>query len=328
MKPAQLSIFDSPNPVEYNLLKVTPYGLYCVVGDFYIDPKKPVLNAIVSHAHSDHAVKNNKNIYCTAPTKDLMNIRNTAKNSSEVFHVKEYGSSFMLNGVKITFYPAGHILGSAMVLMEHDGIKYLYTGDFKLQTDGSCEAIEIVPAEVLITETTFANPRHVHPDADVEILKLNALEAKNILIGTYAIGKAQRITLLALKHCPEKIVLIHPSIIPFHHLYKNFGFDLGNWLPYSRNLFKISDNCIYIVPPHIYHRYKDNSKYHSTFATGWDWFYKSASVRLHISDHADWKDLQILIEKVSPKKIFTVHGDGRHLQYHYSLQGIDVGILN
>ncbi len=325
---SQLSIFDTANPLQYNLLTVTPSGIYCAAGEFYLDPKKPVAHAVVSHAHSDHAVKNNKNIYCTAPTKDLMNIRNPNKKSTEVFHVKEYGSPFYINDVRITLYPAGHMLGSAMVLMEYDGIKYLYTGDFKLQPDASCEPIEIVSADVLMTETTFANPRHIHPDADLEIQKLNNLDARNILIGTYAIGKAQRITHLALKNCPDKIVMIHTSIIPFHHLYKAHNYDLGNWLPYSRNLFKLSDNCIYIVPPYIYHRYKDNSKFHSTFATGWDWFYKSASVRLHISDHADWQDLQVLVEKVSPKKILTVHGDGRHLQYHYSMQGIDVGILN
>ncbi len=327
MKTAQLSIFDTPSGVDYNLIKSTPIGLYCSVGDFFIDPKKSVKNALVSHAHSDHAVKNNKNIYCTAPTKDLMQFRNSTKNSLEQFYVMEYGKTFELQDVKITFYPAGHILGSAMILMEHDGVKYLYTGDFKLQADNSCEAIVFIGADVLITETTFANPRHVHPDADQEILKLNDLKDKNTIIGTYALGKAQRVTQLALKHCPEKIVMVHSAIIPLHHIYKKFNYDLGNWLPYSRDLFKTSTNCIYIVPPYIYNQYKDNSKYYSAFATGWDWFYKHNSIRLHISDHADWNDLQILVDKVAPKKILTVHGDGRHLQYHYSMLGIDVGIL-
>ena len=328
MKPSQLTIFDSLNvSQEYNLLKNTPIGLYCSAGDFYIDPKKPVLHAIISHAHSDHAIKNNKNIYCTSPTRELMNLRHGSKNSSEVFNVIEYGKTFKLNDVKVTLYPAGHMLGSAMVLMEYNGIKYLYTGDFKLQNDNSCEKVEFINADVLITETTFANPRHKHPDADLEMAKLNSLEPKNIIIGTYVVGKAQRVTQLALQNCPEKIVMIHSSMIPFHHLYKNFNFDLGNWLPYSRQLFKMSDNCIYIVPPYIYHRYKDNTKYHSTFATGWDWYTKKNALRLHISDHADWDDLQLLVEKVSPKKIYTVHGDGRHLQYHYSMKGIEVGIL-
>jgi putative mRNA 3-end processing factor len=326
---SQLTIFDfSESSQQYNLLKNTPIGLYCAVGDFYIDPKKPVMHAIVSHAHSDHAVKNNKNIYCTAPTKALMDSRNTSKTSTEVFHIKEYGETFILNDVKVTLYPAGHMLGSAMVLLENDNIKYLYTGDFKLQDDGSCEKIEIVSADVLITETTFANPRHIHPDADEEMKKLLTLEGKNIIIGTYAIGKAQRITHLALKNLPNKIIMVHSSLIPFHTLYQKFGFDLGNWLPYSRNVFKDTDNSVLIVPPYVYHRYKDNSKYHSMFATGWDWFYKNTSIRLHISDHADWNDLQILVEKVAPKKIFTVHGDGRHMQYHYSMLGISVGILN
>ena len=99
-----------------------------------------------------------------------------------------------MNEVAITFFPAGHMLGSAMILMEFLNEKYLYTGDFKLQPDESCEPIELVEADYLITETTFAHPDHVHPDPVMEMSLLNEISDQNILLGAYSVGKAQRLT--------------------------------------------------------------------------------------------------------------------------------------
>jgi putative mRNA 3-end processing factor len=125
-----------------------------------------------------------------------------------------------LNDVTITFFPAGHILGSAQILMEHEGIRYLYTGDFKTQPDDSCEGIEYVKADVLITETTFADPEYEHPEAEKEIGRLNDISETPVMIGAYSIGKAQRITQLLSKNSPNRKIFIHREIARFHRCMK------------------------------------------------------------------------------------------------------------
>ena len=185
-----------------NFLSYSSTGLYCAAGDFYIDPRKAVHKAIISHAHGDHATPNSGTIYCTNSTKQIMGKRYKNSLRSRFIEIN-YRESFQLNDVMITFYPAGHILGSAQIMMEYDGIRYLYTGDFKLQQDTSCEPLEFVETDYLITETTFANPDYQHPDPQSEIEKLNEITGQNILIGAYSVGKAQRVTQLATSHCKK-----------------------------------------------------------------------------------------------------------------------------
>ncbi len=177
---------------------LTKTGLYCAVGNFYLDPKEPVLNAVVSHAHADHAVSGNQNVFCTLATQRFMQMR--YKQFAAVdFYLKSFHEVFQLNDVKIGFYPAGHMLGSAMILMEYKGVKYLYTGDYKLEPDETCEAIEFCKADVLITETTFADPEVEHPAAAIEMQKLNSVKS-NIMLGAYALGKSQRMIILLNQH--------------------------------------------------------------------------------------------------------------------------------
>jgi len=166
-------------------------GLYCKYGDFYIDSTLPVNRAVISHAHADHAVSGNTNVYGTEATLAFMQLR-YGKNTAKVLNTVPYNSPFNFGGVKITLIPAGHMLGSAQVLMEHEGIRYLYTGDYKLQADATCEPIEWVKADVLITESTFADPAILHPDPVAEIEKLNSVKI-NILLGAYGLGKSQRL---------------------------------------------------------------------------------------------------------------------------------------
>src|SRR3569832_2122504 len=109
-------------------------GLYCKYGNFYIDPTQPVKAVVISHAHADHAIAGNNEIYCTEATAAFMQQR-YGKNAGNVFNMAGYDNSFTLGGVQITFIPAGHILGSAQILMEYQGIRYLYTGDYKLKPD-------------------------------------------------------------------------------------------------------------------------------------------------------------------------------------------------
>ncbi|MFZ7146365.1 MAG: MBL fold metallo-hydrolase RNA specificity domain-containing protein [Bacteroidota bacterium] len=308
-----------------NFLTKTKSGLYCFAGDFYLDPVRSMHRAVVSHAHGDHAVANNGLVYCTAPTKAFMDHRHGLRLFTQ-FNVVEYGKPFFLNDVCITFYPAGHMLGSAQILMEYAGERYLYTGDFKTQADTSCEAFEYIKCDHLITETTFASPEYEHPDP-VKVLEELAAENVNVVIGAYAIGKAQRISKLITEKFPEIPVYVHPEIIPFNDIYSSFGFDLGSWKPYRRTEFKEQERSFYIVSPSQFRRFSRNKNVMKVFATGWKQSYYECDRVLPISDHADWNGLLEMIRQSNPSKIYTVHGDGTFLKQHLSDSKISVEIL-
>lgn len=290
-------------------------GLYCRYGQFYLDPKFPVPKAVVSHAHGDHAVGGNGEVYCTGPTQRFMEHR-YKRFAAQRFHIYGYRQEFLLNGVRISFLPAGHMLGSAMVLMEYQGVRYLYTGDYKLQPDLTCEPVELVGANVLITETTFADPDFSHPDAVGEVLKLNDVRA-NIMLGAYALGKSQRLISLISKYCTEKRILLHHSIMPFARIYEEMGITLGKYEVYDRKLMKQQkDHMIYMVPPMVFNSYFRAVDVVRVFATGWKYLQQGNPLQLLISDHADWDDILLTVDRVKPEQIWTNHGNGRHLQQH------------
>lgn len=309
-----------------DFLSYSKKGLYCSAGDFYLDSLKPVSVAVISHAHADHAVRGNGEVYCTTPTADFMKECYREK-AAQKFNLIRSFDSFSINDVQLKFIPAGHMLGSVQVLMEYKNVKYLYTGDFKLQHDETCEPFQFTETDVLITESTFAEPGFFHPDAEKEIEKLVALN-KPIVIGAYSLGKAQRLTQLISKLSPQKEIFIHRNIYPFHKIYEQNNIKLGNWKPYSAQLFKRLKHCVYIVPPKVFHSFYAKKDQHLAFATGWNHLQKNCDLNLMISDHADWNDLLTLIEKTKPKKILTLHGNGQSLRKYFTGSEIEVQILN
>ncbi|MGX1641490.1 exonuclease [Sphingobacterium sp. NPDC055431] len=291
-------------------------GYYCSYGDFYIDPLYPVKHAVVSHAHGDHASPGHRNIYCTVGTAAIMQYR-YPKQALDSYHVKRFSEFFQINGVDIYLYPAGHILGSAQIMMIYKGVRYLYTGDYKLQEDRTCESIQIVEAEVLITETTFANPETKHPDPVSEIMKLDV--RSNILLGCYSLGKAQRITALLNEHLPQKEVLLHYQIMPIHRIYDQFIDVPLKYEQYNRKSMKeAGDNKIYLVPPLTFNSYRRAKNVLKAFASGWERLQAQNDISLFLSDHVDWNDILYFVGKVKPKAIWTLHGDGRALHAHFS----------
>ena len=304
------------------LLSYTPSGLYCEAGDFFIDSKRAVHRVLVSHAHGDHAVATSGEVFCTGPTESFMTYR-FAEKRMPVFRRVAFGESFQLNEVKVTYYPAGHILGSAQILMEFEGKRYLYTGDFKIQADDTCEQFEHVPCDYLITETTFASPDYSHPDPEKEIFRI--LEGNDrVMIGAYALGKAQRITKLISRHFPGHAIHVHPDIENYHRIYQDHGIDLGKWKPYRRTEYRHGKSCL-IVPPSYFSRYRDQTVM-KVFATGWKRpFYRCDDV-LQISDHADWSGILEVIQRTGARHISTVHGNGNHLK-DYLKDHVEVKIL-
>lgn len=294
----------------------TTKGYYCRYGDFYIDPLMPVDTALISHAHGDHARPGHLHILGTNATIVFMQHR-FAKQDLNSYKVIDYSASFFLAGVKITFFPAGHILGSAQILMEYNDTRYLYTGDYKLQDDATCEPLVFVKADVLITETTFANPAISHPDQIEEISKI-ATTNHNVMLGCYSLGKAQRLTYLLNMVCPEKAIYVHHNIAPIHHIYNTFGFVPLKYEIYNRKVMKDGVNKVYLVPPLTFNSYLRAKNVIRVFASGWKRLQHNNDLSLYISDHVDWKDLLLYIEESDPKEVWTVHGDGAMLRDYFN----------
>jgi putative mRNA 3-end processing factor len=291
-------------------------GLYCRYADFYLDPQQPVTNAVISHAHADHAVSGNINVYATQATYAFMQLR-YGKSASKMSHIAAYNAPFTIGDVQIAFTPAGHMPGSAQVLMEYKGVKYLYTGDYKLQPDATCEPMAFVKADVLITESTFADPTTAHPDPVEEIKKLNDIKI-NILLGAYSLGKSQRLIRMINDYAPQKKILVHHRIMPINAIYQKMGFELGAHQMYGRKLMKEQQEYVYIVPPFTFDSYLRATGVKRLFASGWKNLQVNAQDTLFISDHADWDDIIKTIEQTQPQQIWTLHGNGTHLKNHFN----------
>jgi putative mRNA 3-end processing factor len=309
-----------------DFLVINEHGLYCRFGDFYLDPKVPSLHAVISHAHGDHAVKGNNFVYCTPATAAIMQHR-YQKNAGNNFLTYNWSESFNLNGVSISFIPAGHILGSAQVLMVFKDVRYLYTGDYKFQIDSTCEKIEFAKADVLISESTFADPEVLHPSASDEIKKLNLFN-HNVLLGAYSLGKAQRLISLLNDYCPQRKILVHHSIIGLNRIYEQFGFSPGKYDLYTRKDMKKPDqNLVYIVPPLTFNSYIRAKNVVRAFASGWKNLQTNNDLKILISDHVDWNDILSMVKKVEPTEIWTLHGNGKHLKSYFKDQ-LTVKLLN
>lgn len=293
----------------------TSRGYYCRYGDFYIDASQAVLNNVVSHAHADHARAGSVNVYATAATIDLMKYRYKAQAAKNLF-VHAFNNQFEINRVKLSFHPAAHIIGSAQILMEYNGIKYLYSGDVKLQSDETCEPFQFVKADVLITETTFAKKDFKHPAVEDEILKLSQHNLP-VIVGSYVLGKAQRLNNLISKLLPDLSVSIHYDVLAYHKLYEKYGFDVGKYQLLDKKMLKNKQKGIYIVPPLTYQSYKALYPYIFAFASGWDNLQENA-LKLFVSDHVDWFDLLNYIRSTNARQIWTIHGDSTDIINYFS----------
>lgn len=301
--------------MKSNHLRHTRFGLYFEPADFYLDPKKGVQRAVISHAHSDHAVCTNQEVWCTPPTRSIMSVR-YGDTMRTRFHLKEYNEVFRIGDAEIRLVPAGHILGSAQVVIDYEGTRYVYTGDFKLRPDRSCAPFETVPCDVLITETTFADPMYAHAPEEEEFSKLERYQDQSLVIGAYVLGKAQRLTLLLNELLPSRKVMVHPDAVPFHHLYEQEGFPLGEWRPYNYREFRRNNDYVLVVPPRALSTWLNDPRVATTFATGWKRSFFRTNFAFCLSDHADWQELLTLVSATSPKHIIPVHGDGSKLMEH------------
>ncbi|MBB4004887.1 MAG: ligase-associated DNA damage response exonuclease [Aurantimonas endophytica] len=308
-----------------DLLRPTEAGLYCPPGDFYIDPVRPVPRALVTHGHADHARPGSEKVLATRQTLAIMALR-----YGEDFCVERQeaplGQTITINGVDVSFHPAGHVLGSAQIAVSHKGLTIVASGDYKRRADPTCLPFEPVRCDVFITEATFALPVFRHPETADEVAKLLAslrqFPERAHLVGAYALGKAQRVIRHLRDAGYDKPIYIHGALKKLCDFYQAEGIDLGELRPATIEA-KSGDGtvkadfagAVVVGPPSAFadrwaRRFPDPV---SCFASGWMRVRQRARQRgvelpLIISDHCDWDELTETIDEIAPQEVWVTHG--------------------
>ncbi|GAA4129015.1 ligase-associated DNA damage response exonuclease [Aminobacter aganoensis] len=317
-----------------DLLHPRPEGLYCPPGDFYIDPVRAVERALITHGHSDHARPGHARVLATRETLDIMAIRCGADFAGSTQAVA-MGEKIRLGDVTVGFHPAGHVLGSAQISVQHNGLRIVASGDYKRASDPTCAGFEVVPCDVFITEATFALPVFRHPDASQEIGKLlksaQQFPERAHLVGAYALGKAQRVMRLLRDQGYDKPIYIHGAIARLSEYYQSQGVDLGNLQPATVEDGDRSDfaGAIVIAPSSAFadrwaRRFPDPL---AAFASGWMRIRQRAKqggveLPLIISDHSDWDELTATIGETGAGEVWVTHGREEALVRWCELNGI------
>lgn len=291
-------------------------GLYCVPGDFYIDPWRPVERAVITHAHADHARTGHRHYLATDAGAGILR----ARLGTIRLDTLRYGETIRHNGVTLSLHPAGHVLGSAQLRMAHGGRVWVASGDYKLEADGTCLPFESVSCDTFITESTFGMPIY-RWQAQAEIFddinawwQHNAVEQRTSVLFCYAFGKAQRI----LHGLDASIgpILCHGAVEPLNRLYRAAGVALPATLAVS----DVSDKTVFrhalvLAPPSAagtpwMRRFGD---YSDAFASGWMRVRGARRRRgvdrgFVLSDHADWPGLLSAIHASGASRIIVTHG--------------------
>lgn len=301
----------------FSWIRPEPWGIHIVPADAWVDPARAVPRALVTHGHADHARGGHGQTIATPETLAIMKLRYA---TSDGARPAAYGEVIALGGgVSATFIPAGHVLGSAQILLEHAGERVVVTGDYKRSADPTCLPFQVTPCDILITEATFGLPVFTHPPIGEEIGKLLAARLAHpdsaILVGAYALGKAQRVIaeLRAAGH--SDTIWLHGAMEKMCRLYEEHGVALGELRLVSDAGKDDLRGAIVLAPPAALgdrwsRRLPDPV---TAMASGWMRVRQRARQRgvelpLVISDHADWNELTATIREVNPQETWITHG--------------------
>lgn len=292
-------------------------GVRILPADCWIDPARAVDRALVTHGHADHARGGHGQTVATPGTLAIMAERYDV-NAGTV--PVQYGETLDLpGGVRATFLAAGHVLGSAQILLEHAGERVIVTGDYKRRPDPTCAPFQPTPCDVFITEATFGLPVFRHPQIEDEIAKLLNARAANpercLLVGAYALGKAQRVIAELRRAGYREPIYLHGALERMCRLYEEHGVGLGELRLVTRMPKAALAGQIVLCPPSALNdrwsrRLPDPI---TAMASGWMRVRQRARQRmvelpLVISDHADWDELTGTIADVNPAETWITHG--------------------
>ena len=322
----RFSLVTLPMSAPFSWIKPEPWGIHIVPADAWVDPGRAVDKALVTHGHADHARGGHGETIATPETLDIMALRyrTGVENDDGEMPSKatpvEYGETIRLKGgVDATYIPAGHVLGSAQILLEHAGERVIVTGDYKRRADPTCPPFQVTPCDIFITEATFGLPVFTHPPIEEEMAKLLKALADNpdrcVLVGAYALGKAQRVIaeLRAAGH--KDPIYLHGAMEKMCRLYEKHGIDLGELRLVADHTKEDMRASIIVCPPSALNdrwsrRLPDPI---TAMASGWMRIRGRARQRnvelpLVISDHADWNELTETIRQVDAAENWITHG--------------------
>lgn len=318
------------------LVVVTPNGLYCPPGDFYIDPWQPVPTAVITHAHGDHLRHGSARYILARPGTGIA--RQRLGGERELAPV-EYRATTSLGATTVSLHPAGHILGSSQVRIEHQGRVWVVSGDYKRQPDPTCAPFEPVECDVFISEATFALPVYRWPDTPRVIEELHRWWTANrergiaSVLFCYALGKAQRVLaeLSALTHEP---VYLHGAVDSLTGVYRRAGVSMLPTLPVGADKKTDFRGALIIAPPNAagtpwMRRFGEHA---TGFCSGWmrvrgDRRRRGYDRGFVISDHADWPALIDTCTATRARRILLTHGYSDALTRYFNEQGIEASAL-
>jgi len=320
---------SAPRPEVW--IKATSAGLYCEPGSFYIDPLRPVPRAVITHGHGDHARPGNDQVLATPGTIAIMRER-YGEAAGGSLQALSYGETVISGDVTVRLVPAGHVLGSAQVVLEYRGSRIVVSGDYKRRPDPTCAPFELCTCDVFITEATFGLPVFRHPPDIQEIDKLlhslGLFPDRCHLVGVYALGKCQRVLALLRRAGYEEPVYLHGALTKLTELYERLGVRLGPVLPLTGVAREALKGRIVLAPPSAiadpWSRRLPEPVV--ALASGWMRVRQRAKARgvelpLVISDHADWDELTATIDEVGAEEIWVTHGREEALVHYATKKG-------
>lgn len=319
------------------ILESTSHGLYCVPGDFHIDPHLPVKRAVVTHAHSDHARWGCKKYLATQSCERLLRLR---MSPDAEFRFLPYGETLIVNDVRISFHPAGHILGSAQIRLEYGGHVVLITGDYKLGSDPTCASWEPIRCHSMISESTFGLPIYRWPSQEAVFDSINRWwrecrdEGKCCLLYGYAIGKSQRL-LAGLDPSIGKIYC-HGAVEKGNDAYRLSGVTLPEttYVGSIRQKHDWRGSLVVAVPSvHGTPWVKKFGRCSTAMASGWMAVRgtrrrRSVDRGFVLSDHVDWPSLLQAIEACTPETVWLTHGYTAPVARYLIENGRDAKVLD
>jgi len=298
------------------LVKFTKKGIYCIPGKFYLDPWYPVDYAIISHGHADHSRSGNKHYLCQNDSKAIIKHRLGQEISIESLG---YNQPKNINGVQVSFFPAGHVIGSAQIRLEYKGYVVVFSGDYKTQPDFISTPYEPVKCHEFITESTFGLPiykwkteEELQTELTNWVLQNQANNRTSVFLG-YSLGKAQRIMKLI-----EGVndIYVHSAINNLNNAISGSGIDLPKTTLLNYD-FKKADiqNKIVILPPALLgsRMIKKIPNAATAICSGWMHIrgnrrWKGVDAGFSISDHADWDGLLEAVKATGAEKVHVTHG--------------------
>ena len=321
-------------------MEVRPEGLYCSAADIYVDPVMPVPRAIVTHGHADHARAGHGRVYATPETLEIMRCRFGEDHCDESVPLAYTQTISLGDKTELMLAPAGHILGSAQAVIEHADSRIVVSGDYKRREDPTCEPFVPVRCDVFVTEATFGLPVFRHPPIRDELAKLLAsleqFPERCHLVGTYALGKCQRVMLELRALGYEKPVYLHGALVKLCELYEAQGVALGEWKKVSDvdDVSTLAGEIVLAPPSAIADRWSRRfPDVLSGMASGWMQIrararQRRAELPLIVSDHCDWSELLETIEDVGAPEIWVTHGREEALVHQATKMGYNARALS